>query len=54
MNGEDSARCGLAGLEKEWPGQRAECIGAGLSHQVMLGGYQIETSSIALYPTGLR
>ncbi len=38
MNGEDSARCGLAGLEKE-------CVR--LSHQAMLGGYQIETSFTA-------
>ena len=52
MYGEDSARCDLTGLEKEWPAHQVRehslPIGVRLSHQIMLGGYQIETSFTAL------
>ena len=56
-NGEDSARWGLVGLEKEWPAQQVRkqsLLTFRLSHQVMLGGYQMGNSFTALYPTGFR
>ena len=51
---------GSSGVEKEYllvarsASQRTEIIGLWLSHQVMLGGYQIETSFTALVSDGFQ